>query len=460
MRFEPEYPVAKLKPAEYNPRRISLTAMEKLKDSLRSFGVVKPLILNGEGKIAAGHQRLRACLEIALESVPAVILDRVSEQDEITFNLFHNRVETNKSEVLITGVSGQPGFSLVRFHQIEYQENRNPVLTTEIGKLIIKYGPWGSVVIDQAGQVLDNSDYAVASKALKQDLLVFQIPKGQEYEFLKYLGIDYGEYCYDALKIPAYNQHHCQMQRLTGTKRLNRSTVYERLVLPSLKKSQRLIDFGAGKCAYVNRLRREGFKALAYEPHFVGPDGEIDIEAVVSQIKEIEADVKEYGLYDMVVLDGVLNSITSLEFECMVLTTCNALTASDGVLCLGTRSYDFAKQREFREQSTRQADKRLIQFYDSDRFSATFRNGVWAMQRFHTVGSLREVLSRFFDEVEVIDHKRSDIWAVCRKPLPLAPGEVAKALEVEFNMEYPGGARHRQHETLVADIIRHFGERS
>ena len=41
--------------------------------------------------------------------------------------------------------------------------------------------------------------------------------------------------------------------------------------------------------------------------------------------------IKTFGLYDKVILDSVINSVTSLEFEDMVLTTCNALLDKDGI---------------------------------------------------------------------------------------------------------------------------------
>ena len=55
-----DLPMGDLKPADYNPRRISPTAFGILQDSIRALGVVKPIILNADGTIVAGHQRTKA----------------------------------------------------------------------------------------------------------------------------------------------------------------------------------------------------------------------------------------------------------------------------------------------------------------------------------------------------------------------------------------------------------------
>lgn len=59
---------------------------------------------------------------------------------------------------------------------------------------------------------------------------------------------------------------------------------------------------------------------------------------VIKMISKLEMDIKQNGLYDCVVLDSVINSITSNNFEKYVLTTSNALLKENGSLCIGTRN--------------------------------------------------------------------------------------------------------------------------
>ena len=63
-----DYPISDVTPAEYNPRHLSEDAFDRLKGSLRKYGVVKPVILNRDGTIVAGHQRTKALTAIGGEA--------------------------------------------------------------------------------------------------------------------------------------------------------------------------------------------------------------------------------------------------------------------------------------------------------------------------------------------------------------------------------------------------------
>lgn len=56
--------IEELHGADYNPRIISDESFSKLKESLRTFGVCKPVIANSNGILIAGHQRTKAMKEI------------------------------------------------------------------------------------------------------------------------------------------------------------------------------------------------------------------------------------------------------------------------------------------------------------------------------------------------------------------------------------------------------------
>ena len=53
--------IADLKPAEYNPRKRLKPGdaeYEKLRNSIEKFGYVDPIIINADGTVIGGHQRL------------------------------------------------------------------------------------------------------------------------------------------------------------------------------------------------------------------------------------------------------------------------------------------------------------------------------------------------------------------------------------------------------------------
>ena len=79
-----------LKPAPYNPRDITDAAFEGLKESIRKFGFVDPLVMNTRtGLLVGGHQRLKAAQALEMETVPVVQVD-LSEVEEKALNITLN----------------------------------------------------------------------------------------------------------------------------------------------------------------------------------------------------------------------------------------------------------------------------------------------------------------------------------------------------------------------------------
>jgi|GEM_PF-1810907 len=80
-------------PAGYNPRTISKAARERLRSSLRKFGLATSLTLNTRtGRLVGGHQRLSVLLEElgADAQVPVSLLD-LSDREEEALNVTLNR---------------------------------------------------------------------------------------------------------------------------------------------------------------------------------------------------------------------------------------------------------------------------------------------------------------------------------------------------------------------------------
>lgn len=455
-RFILDLDTISLIPADYNPRKINEKSFEILKYSLNKFGIVKPVILNGKNNIlTAGHQRTKACKAIGITQIPAIIINQdIPQTDEVRFNLFHNSIETNSSKAKIKNANKLDfGYTIVSHEDVEVLSRANPEVIKEISGLAIKYGEWGSIVIDEEGNIVQNSEYALAMKNLKYNILVYKMRNEAVKEYLDICNNnEFGEYYYEALGIKAYNQLYCQMNRVVGESQ--KSALYEKVILKDIKKDDRIIDFGAGKCGYINALRDNGYKAFAYEPHFK-KDGKpnIDVRSVVGFINNIEKDIRRNGLYDKVVLDSVINSVTSLEFEDMVLTTCNSLLAEDGTFYCATRNIESVVRGSKEDKVKAISQKRRLEFLDKNNFCATFRNGLWTMQRFHSEETLKTLLYKYFKEVKVVSKCKGAFQIVCKKPIKLSMENYEKALNIEFNMEYPGNYRHNRHEKLVKTIL-------
>lgn len=79
--------LSELKKLENNPRTITREDMQKLKASIKKFGVLeaRPLILSnrtGELVIIGGNMRYEACMELGIEEAPTHLIEGLSEEDE------------------------------------------------------------------------------------------------------------------------------------------------------------------------------------------------------------------------------------------------------------------------------------------------------------------------------------------------------------------------------------------
>lgn len=83
-----------LKKADYNPRKISNKQMEDLKESIRTFGMVEPVIVNMHSKrkniVVGGHQRIDACEELGETEVPTYEV-KLTKEKEMELNIRLNK---------------------------------------------------------------------------------------------------------------------------------------------------------------------------------------------------------------------------------------------------------------------------------------------------------------------------------------------------------------------------------
>jgi DNA modification methylase len=88
-------PASSLKPAAYNPRRHTPEAMAALKESIKRFGAVDPVIANSaparKNILIGGHMRLKAFKELDIKEVPVVYVRIPDIEKERELNLRLNR---------------------------------------------------------------------------------------------------------------------------------------------------------------------------------------------------------------------------------------------------------------------------------------------------------------------------------------------------------------------------------
>lgn len=88
-------PINTLRPADYNPRKHDMVAAEKLKDSIKRYGLVDPILVNSapkrQGVILGGHFRWEVAKELGIKQVPVVFLNIPNLEREKELNLRLNR---------------------------------------------------------------------------------------------------------------------------------------------------------------------------------------------------------------------------------------------------------------------------------------------------------------------------------------------------------------------------------
>lgn len=94
-------PIEQLKFAEYNPRQITDTQFQRLRESIRKYGIVEPVVVNmfkgREFTIVGGHMRVRAAQAEGIKDMPCYEVN-LDETNEKLLNLALNKIsgEWNK----------------------------------------------------------------------------------------------------------------------------------------------------------------------------------------------------------------------------------------------------------------------------------------------------------------------------------------------------------------------------
>ena len=87
--------ITKLKPTKYNPRKWSEESIKQLTESIKRFGLVDPIIVNGskerENIVIGGHFRLKVAKDLGYKEIPVVYVNLPDEAKEKELNLRLNR---------------------------------------------------------------------------------------------------------------------------------------------------------------------------------------------------------------------------------------------------------------------------------------------------------------------------------------------------------------------------------
>ena len=456
--------VADLKPASYNPRKLSPNAQEDLKASLTELGIIKPIVVRGSDMlILAGHQRTKTMKLLGIEECPAFIVNGVNAQDEVRFNQLHNMTEAEITEnmpvVYCKLADATPGFKTIKNKDVEIVKPGEGQKIVQLTRMMLRFGQFASVVCDKTGRVLISSVYAMAAKINGFDLYAYVLPEGKEQTCIDYFSKNYGEFSYEMIERKTYMQSFAQKTRLRQSSKDRskeaghcHSTLYEKCVIPYITKDMRVLDFGAGHKDYATKLARLGYKIDAIEfYHRREGSNFIDEKEIRKDFATICEHLKEFGRYDVVVCDSVLNSVDTEEAEQGVLASLSALCKKGGMVFWSGIPTAYARGYERLNTASRMQARTY--FLDEKNFTANFRNGDWFFQHYHDLAGVKRLSAELIGEVQGIwdmgikltakktEFNSSSFQTKVLNTQPASKEVYLKALEFEFSLPLPGGKR-------------------
>lgn len=444
------YDLRLLKPAAYNPRKVTEEARLNLQRSLRTIGFAKPIIATDAGIILAGHQRTNAALSMDWTSGPVFVASGTNETDEVRFNQMHNGTDLDTVDHPVhVGESTTLGFEDVPPEKISCNPKTSGVhLRKEIILLICRYGLWGGVVATQSGVVISGQQYAIACFTLGRPCRTYRIPNAQIDLALEFFGQQYGEFSYAHLPRSTWVQALAQPSRLGGKKKA-RSMLYDIMVASHLEPKTRLLDFGCGHGDHVDELRAKGHKAFGIE-FFHRQGTSIAATKVHGMIDHALADLRENGLFDIVVLDSVLTSTDSVQARDDVIRCASALCRPGGLVIAAGKNRTMLTGGYATASTTdeRKAHRR-IEFLDDDGFTAYLRNGNWYFQWYPTFEDARKLMEDHVGRVEK-SYRTGNYWLyTARQEVALDPDQVLGSLSREFDLPWPTGRSVGKSEQAV-----------
>ena len=82
--------IEEITPYANNPRNND-GAVESVAKSIEKFGFIGAIILNKDKVIINGHTRVKACKKLGMETVPAIIVDHLTKEQEDALRIADNK---------------------------------------------------------------------------------------------------------------------------------------------------------------------------------------------------------------------------------------------------------------------------------------------------------------------------------------------------------------------------------
>lgn len=441
-----------IKPADYNPRRISDSAFAELKGSLKTLGLILPIIVNRENMtIVAGHQRTKAAMAIGLTEAPCYYVSGIDIESEVRFNQVHNGIELEPdihSECLNVRA---PGF----YDDIAAEDfiikDSKATIVKDMCQLMVNYGNALCAIVIGSECVFGNN-YIKAAKITGMPIHCCFVEESKRAMFEYYFKQDYGVFSYDHIERGDFVQGLAQPPRL---KVLPWSCLYE-IVVPHLqnedRKSVKVFDFGCGKAQYITKLHKQlGYRNAIGLEFFNHNTVGISVEHGQEMVDDFIAFVKANGKFDYVICDAVINSVNTQEAEDAVLMCLNLFCKMGGKIFISGRNLEYMKQQIEANRNT--TPMMSINFFDENGLTAIMKQGQWFFQKFLTDEDVDKIIKRMGFDVFVRKKSSGYFFIGAYKTKDFPKEEYAKAVDYEFNLKLPNNRRYNRH----GDVKELFG---
>lgn len=441
-----------IKPADYNPRRISDSAFAELKGSLKTLGFILPIIVNRENMtIVAGHQRTKAAMAIGLTEAPCYYVSGIDIESEVRFNQVHNGIELEPdihSECLNVRA---PGF----YDDIAAEDfiikDSKATIVKDMCQLMVNYGNALCAIVIGSECVFGNN-YIKAAKITGMPIHCCFVEESKRAMFEYYFKQDYGVFSYDHIERGDFVQGLAQPPRL---KVLPWSCLYE-IVVPYLqnedRKSVKVFDFGCGKAQYITKLHKQlGYRNAIGLEFFNHNTVGISVEHGQEMVDDFIAFVKANGKFDYVICDAVINSVNTQEAEDAVLMCLNLFCKMGGKIFISGRNLEYMKQQTEANRNT--TPMMSINFFDENGLTAIMKQGQWFFQKFLTDEDVDKIIKRMGFDVFVRKKSSGYFFIGAYKTKDFSKEEYAKAVDYEFNLKLPNNRRYNRH----GDVKELFG---
>ena len=441
-----------IKPADYNPRRISDSAFAELKGSLKTLGFILPIIVNRENMtIVAGHQRTKAAMAIGLTEAPCYYVSGIDIESEVRFNQVHNGIELEPdihSECLNVRA---PGF----YDDIAAEDfiikDSKATIVKDMCQLMVNYGNALCAIVIGSECVFGNN-YIKAAKITGMPIHCCFVEESKRAMFEYYFNQDYGVFSYDHIERGDFVQGLAQPPRL---KVLPWSCLYE-IVVPHLqnedRKSVKVFDFGCGKAQYITKLHKQlGYRNAIGLEFFNHNTVGISVEHGQEMVDDFIAFVKANGKFDYVICDAVINSVNTQEAEDAVLMCLNLFCKMGGKIFISGRNLEYMKQQTEANRNT--TPMMSINFFDENGLTAIMKQGQWFFQKFLTDEDVDKIIKQMGFDVFVRKKSSGYFFIGAYKTKDFPKEEYAKAVDYEFNLKLPNNRRYNRH----GDVKELFG---